>query len=363
VSDIILKVGGKSYTGWAGISLSMGIDQVSGVFSLSIADKLSQWNIRMGDECIVELAGEKLLTGYVEDMPIDYDATKHSASIMGRDKAGDLVDCSFDGSASELRNQSVRNIISTLCEPYGISLVVDSSVTEQANFKIDESFTIDPGEEVFGIIGRLCRMKGILPISYGDGNLTLTRAATGRRATDTLELGVNVLNGRIEQSDRERFSRYIVIGTDVGRDSLTPEEIAGPSGEATDEVISRFRPMIINAETKMNAKVARERAHWEARLRAGRSRTIEYTLQGWTQSDGKPWPLNSLVRVKDSFLQIDDTLLIYRVGFLLNEEGTLTRLGVTNREAFELIEEPVTKISSKFDIRDLWETAPPKPGG
>ncbi len=342
MSDIVLKIDGKEFTGWTGATVEKSLFHMSGAFGLTATDifpgNAEKWGLGMGDECEVIIDDQTLITGYIEDIPILYDAISHNIQIGGRDKTGDLVDCSFVGTSTEWLEQTVGNIIENLCLPFGIQVNIDDSAAAQVNTKIadDISFKINEGESTFDTIFRLCKMKGILPVSYGDGRLVLTRTGT-EKVNDFLELGKNVLSGNIDQSNKERFQTYIVRGQGEKTFWNKVEDISS-KGEATDNIIKRYRPFVILSESKTVSGSALDRAEWERNTRAGKSRIIEYEVQGWTQSNGEVWPLNALVKVKDDFLGIDGkTLLIASISFSLDSDsGSRTRLTLVHPKTHAL---------------------------
>ena len=340
-NEITLKVNGKSYGGWTSATVEKSLFNLTGAFGLAATDiypgQLRKWEIKLGDQCTVQINKQTIITGYIEDIPISYDATSHNIQFGGRDKTGDLVDCSFDGDANEWDRLNIISIIRKICDPFGISVAVDYSVINRFNVPWPENFVANEGDTAFDLISKLCKMNGILPVSYGDGYLTLTRVGTSRgvqnKAHDVLELGRNVKSGSIEQSNKDRFQTYIVKGQGVGNDDKTEALVyTGPTGRKIDSVINRYRPIVIFTETECDEGRCLERAKWEANLHAGLSRRLEYEVQGWTQSNGKVWPLNALVQVKDNFLGIKNKeLLIAALSFNIDSStGTVTKITVVD---------------------------------
>lgn len=356
MSNIRLKVNGLSYGGWTSVRVSQSMDQICGSFGFSSSDKYpgkpSNWQMSLGDYCEVEVEGTVICSGYIDDFPISYDANSHSIQISGRDKTADLVDCSFVDPTNSVKgewlNQTVLKLIQNICNPFDISVVVDSSVSSDLTGTV-KRFSANQGDTAFDSILRLCKHKAVLPLSYGDGKLTLTRAGV-KRAVNTLELGINILSGDLSQSNKERFSKYIVKGTGNEDESLDLPSITEPFGEATDEVITRYRPIIIIAEGEITTGDCQKQARFEARNRAGRSRSIDYVVQGWLQSNKKPWEINSIVRVKDTNFSIDETKLISAIDFSYDDSsGELTTLTLVDKEAYELREEPIKLIDTDYD--------------
>ena len=357
-NDIILKVNGKSYGGWTSAIVEKSMFHMAGAFGFSATDifpgQAVKWDIKLGMECTVEINGQTIITGYIEDIPIDYDATSHNIQFGGRDKTGDLIDCSFDGDNTEWNKLSVLKVCEQLCNPFKINVVADLTVKTEANKKWPDSVKADEGSTVFDLIFDMCKVRAILPVCYGDGKLTLTRAQTNNKVHDHLELGKNIKRGRIEQSNKDRFQTYIVKGQGAGNDNKDLYSTVSPGGRRTDDVIDRYRPIVIFTETKCDEGRCLERAKWEANIRAGKSRRLEYELQGWTQSNGEVWPLNSMVQIRDSMAGINDReLLIAGLSFNFDSEsGTTTKMIVVDPNTFDLIALP-EKIKTGFDWGDL----------
>ena len=360
--EIILKVAGKNYGGWTKAIIEKSLYQMTGTFGLTTTNifpgNFRKWDFAMGDKCQVAIDDQILITGYVEDILISYDATNHNIQIAGRDRTGDLVDCSFISEPEGgWEGQKIINVIRALCDPFDIDVVVNDSVTVQANAKTTcNTFKINEGETVFDSIMRLCQMQGILPVSYGDGKLTLT--GTGiERTKDNLELGKNIKSGSIEQSNRDRYQTYIVKGQGKKQKGFFKSLASTdqPKGEYTDNLITRYRPFVILAESSGEQADFQKRAEWECVNRAGKSRNIYYEVQGWTQSNGKVWPLNTLVLVKDPFLEINKDLLIANVRFSIdNDSGTMTELTITHPKSVELPPyNPTEEISTGIDFKAI----------
>jgi prophage tail gpP-like protein len=339
--EITLKVRGQLFTNWTAVMLEKSMYQMVGSFGLATTDlypaEAKKWNIALGDECIVEINNQKVITGYIEDVQIDYDAGTHNIQFKGRDKTGDLVDCSYNEKLKEFQGLSVKKIIEKMCLPFNIDVVVDSSVTSEANSILPGSFKVNEGDTVFDLIMAICHMKAILPVSYGDGKLTLTQTGIKYKTNDILVSGKNILKGSFIQSNKDRFETYIIKGNDTGADTKSISDFSSAVGAFTDKAITRYRPITIFAETKCDRSSCLKRAEWEMNKRAGSSRILEYEVQGWTQSNGKLWPLNAMVQVKDAILGINETLLISALFFTVNESGSVTKLKVVHPKAFSTL--------------------------
>ena len=355
-NNIELKINGLVYDGWLGVSVNKSLFNMTGTFGLSGTDifpeDFTKWGFSIGDECKIEIDNQTIVNGYIEEIPISYDSEGHDIQISGRDKTCDLVDCSFIETTNEWKGRSIAQIITALCDPFGIDVVVDDSVSTEANQEPKETFKAQMGMTIFEMIRPMLDIKGILPVSYADGKLTLTRTGIDK-TNDSLELGKNILSGSINQSFIDRFNLYIVKGQGIGNDDKDVPSYTGPEGQYEDEVILRYRPIIILPDNEINSSECVKRAKWEATNRAGQSTYVDYVVQGWIQSNGDVWPLNSLVQVKDSFLGINSTMLIASVLFECNNDsGKITRLSLVSPETFDY--NPTRNTTKEIQSKSSW---------
>lgn len=360
MSDIKLKINGKEYTGWQSIQTDSSLDNFTSTFGFSCSDKFpdkpDKWKIKIGDSCEVLIDSHIIVTGFIDEINPAYGENSHSISMLGRDKTGDLVDCSYlqDSTTqiNEWKDLSVENIIKALIKPFGIDLEVDPSVASDVSKIVGDKFKVDEGQTVFNLIDPLLKQYGILGISTGNGKLTLTRAGT-IKTNDSLEFGVNIKSARFIQSNLERFSLYRVYGQGHGNDNKTISDFRACSGENPDTAIKRFRPFVILSEKATTNAICKDRAVWESQNRAGKSRAVEYEVQGHVQSNGEVWPLNGLVPVLDSFFDINITMLIAGITFVVDDSvGTITRLKLVHPNTYNLLPSSLTQTSdfiNQFD--------------
>jgi prophage tail gpP-like protein len=294
------------------------------------------WPINPGDACTVAIDDQVLITGYVDDANVQFDARYHALDVVGRDAAGDLVDCSVDSAPGHWKNQTIAQIIADLCRPYkpsGLTVTAQTDVGAPL-----EKFGVQEGEAVFDAIERACRYRGVLPVSSGTGGIWLVKPGT-ERVPVALEEGKNILVGQKLSSMRDRFQNYTVKGSDAGTDDSIPEQNSGPSAGAEDKNVKRYRPLVVIAENPCDTAQLKKRAIWEAAVRRGRADRIVITVQGWTHPGGV-WMFNKLVPVKSPGLKTDRELLIVAVNFSRDEQGTFTSLELCDPEGLTPLEIP-----------------------
>lgn len=329
MSKIQLNLNGTAYTGWTRLSLVRSVETISGRFDIDLTDK-RPFPVPRGGAVELFLYDNLIITGYTDTLQIDVAATEHGLSISGRDKTGDLVDCSALVESQEMINVTLREVVEAVIEPFGIKAIFETDPPE-----IFKKFSFQE-ETVFEAIERACRLRGVLASSNEKGEVVIQKY--GQRRTNTgLALGVNVLSARATFNDADRFSVYKVYGQQSGDDDTGPDASTKPEGQARDLAVKRNRPKIIIAEGNVDNGIAQQRAEWEAAIRAARAVSVEVVVPGWTEvPGGNLWRENSLVRTTLEPLGIDGDMLIKEVGFTLDDRnGEKTRLMLVRPDAYE----------------------------
>jgi prophage tail gpP-like protein len=335
--DVVLTVGGKQYAGWKEVEIRRGIEQVAGTFVLSVSERWAgqneMWPIRHGEECTLSVDGEILITGYVDDLLPFFDAQQHGVTVVGRDKTGDLVDCSAVSNSGQWQGRTLLQVAQDIAKPFEIAVRAETDVGKPFT-----TAALQEGETAFEALERAARMRGVLLISDARGGLSIARAGAERIAT-ALAQGENILSARASFSMRDRYSSYICKGQNIGFDESTPDQNAQPKGTAQDTGVQRYRPLIIVAENVSDAKGLKDRAIWEAAVRLGRSARPQITVQDWRHTDGL-WLPNYLVPVRCPYLYLDAEMLIVAVTYRLNDNGTTAEIELCRPEAFKMLPTP-----------------------
>lgn len=338
MSDVSLFVGSKIFEGWKTIRFTRSMTSLAATFSLTVSDKwkndIPARQIKKGNRCKIEVDGQAVLTGWIDDVKPTHGPETHSITIEGRSSTSDLVDCSAGTHTTEWKGQTLLQIVASACKPFGISVVAKTDVGEKF-----PSESVQIGETVFELIDRLCRQRGIMAMADALGGVILTRASA-THSGGSLELGVNIHKASGTDSARDRFSEYIVKGQQRSSTFLTAEQAAGPEAIIKDPAVSRYRPLIILAEAQGDIARLQKRATFERNTRAGKSLSAVITATSWISAAGKVWEPNTLVQAKDKLIDVDDDYLISSVEYLKGEDGTLANINITYPAAFDLIDFP-----------------------
>ncbi|WP_240222854.1 phage baseplate assembly protein [Rheinheimera hassiensis] len=344
MEEIVLKAGGQIYQGWTKIGVTRSLDAMSGSFDLELTWKWQgseqQYKkfvepIRQGQACTVDIGGERVITGYVDDWVPSYDETTVTISVSGRDKTADLVDCSIDYPSGQFNNQTLTQIADVVCNPFGIKVIVNADVGEPF-----QRIQIEQGETPHELLSRLAKQRGVLLTSDTFGNLVITRAGK-EKAGVSLILGENIKAARGRFSWRQRFSNFTVkaAGAAHGKDWDTAalSTVGGIKADVKDSEIGRYRPMIIVNEEITTAEGAARRGQWERQRSIGKSNTAEYTVTGWRiPQTGKLWNINTIVPVIDEILGLDEEMLILSIMFSEDDAGRLAVISVVRPDAMDI---------------------------
>lgn len=337
MADLQLVVGGQVHEGWNRIRVHLGLEEASGTFDLGVSERWSREvapiEVRPQDACAVKIAGETLITGFVDAVDNGYDARSHQVSVRGRDAAADLVDCSAQHAKGEWRNVDVAQIARDVAAPYGVKVSVAGDVG--APFP---AFAIEPGETVYACIERAARQRGVRILSDGKGGLVIGAKPATASGASLIE-GENLLSASAANDASERYSKYVVKGQCAGNDETNGAAAAQIKATAEDKGVKRARTLIIIDEDQGDAAGFTRRAKWEASTRGARGLTVNCRVQGWTHAGGL-WRVNTTVPFRSPTLRLDRELLVRDVDFVVDEGGTFTDLVLTIPEAYSLLPMP-----------------------
>ncbi|MDT7496267.1 contractile injection system protein, VgrG/Pvc8 family [Citrobacter koseri] len=338
MNNVELKVDGKIFSGWTSVTVNRSIETMAGYFDLGVNVQTSTdlSSLAPGKPFTLSIDGQTVITGYTDGRRRQMGADSMKITIAGRDKTADLIDCAAIYKGGQWRKRTLEQIARDLCQPYGVA--VRWELTDAESAAPFTSFTLDHSETVYEALGRAARARGVLITSNAAGDLVFTRADESH--SDRLVLGENLLSVDFDEDYRDRFSEYTVKGHGrsngkVG-DTVDARTIASQKGTATDSGITRYRPMIILADSKIDAQSATARALREQRRRLAKSVTFEAQLDGWTRSNGQIWMPNILAEIDASKFAIQTgPLLVSKVVLTLDDrEGVKTTLTLAPRDGF-----------------------------
>lgn len=335
--QFIVRIDEKAYTLAEGFSFTRDLKLATSSFEIRLIDPdLSLIKaFRPGVDCSIEIDGRVLVRGFLDALALD-DTNGHVYTYTGRDRAGDLIDCSavFSNGGFERTNIGLEAAVKDVLKPFNMPLTVSGDPG-----KPFPRLSITPGDTVFQFIEQTCKYRALFPLSDGVGGLILT-GVSDIKSPGALVVGPggNVKSRQATIDHRDRFSSVTVKGQADGAEfgEAEAETLSGGEGKASDPDIRRHRPLILQAEREGYDLDLRGRAEWEVRHRRFAGVEIIYTVPGWEAAPGEFWTINTLVPVRDPQLQIARDMLIRSVALTRDESGTQAQIGVAPAEAYDL---------------------------
>ncbi|KGE77401.1 phage baseplate assembly protein [Halomonas salina] len=346
MSELALIVDGTRHLGWKEVAIRRGLDQMADSFEVTLSEKWSESaeprRLRTGQPVVVEIDGEPVITGYIDDVLPSYDAKRHELVVAGRSKTADLVDASSTATPWET-SQTLLQVARRVAEPFGIEVVAEVDVGAPLR-----SLEIEPGQTYGEALMQIASYRALLMVADARGRLVITRPPRERLATE-LALGENIRRARGRFSDRDRFGTVIVQGQGAASDGWFGTAASAPEGRAKDPGITRHRPTLVLCDTSTDSASCRQKAEWEIRRRWGQSRGVTYTVAGWRHQDGL-WRPGDLVPIRDPWLGLETEWLISEVQQLLDERGERSEIRVVPPSAYDLQAQPEPEQESS----DVW---------
>ncbi|MES2615432.1 MAG: hypothetical protein V4591_08460 [Bdellovibrionota bacterium] len=328
--SVTLKTNDKVFFGFLTAEIERSLKAVSGHFALNYTDKWSGQNtafqLRAGDECVLELDGETAITGIIDTVEADLAGGSRHLSVTGRDRTGNLVDSGTLLSQKTFKGVSLKSMAEKLAAPFDVSV---SSNSEAAN-RFIETITYQYNETIWEMINRLAQYQGVLVYPDAQGGIIFSDVSN--IVGETLDEKKNILEVNTRTDASEKFQKYIVVSH-----SGTPErKISTVRAEAIDNSVSapRCKIVIISKNTDKNG--AQARANWEMALHTAKSFHANVTLAGWKNSSGKIWQINTQVYLTAKSVGVEGNFLIESTKFLLEpERGMITQLTLVLPDAYK----------------------------
>jgi len=224
MSNIAITIGENRLSGWKSGRVVSSLLTLADSFELSgFAAFGEDVPIRADDECIVDLEGDQIITGYLDEVRISVNG---NLTLTGRDKTRDLVDC--QAITTSFLNQSVLSIIQAIAGDYGITASGDSGAT------IDQ-FVISRDELAADAIVRLLTNYGMIITSDAEGNIVVSDPGGFTTSELAISEGVNIKEAVGVFGGNKRFSRVEAIGQNY----LTPGFSASANGLSTTTRLRR----------------------------------------------------------------------------------------------------------------------------
>lgn len=328
-AKITVIVNGVAYEGWLQSEVDRNLEALCGTFSIPVS--LVPGNppaIKRQDAVQIKISDRVVLTGYVLAAEPFYRKGDCGMRITGRSRTGDLVRCSAIYKGGQWRSAKIDRIIKDIVQPFGLEVKVDTDIGDAV-----QDFKLSHGETALDAVARAARLRGVLVTSDDAGRVLLTKAGA-QRFKGAIVRGHNVISMEGIGSDEERHSEYTAYGQS---NTVADFETArGLKASAKDDEITRYLPLVINADGNTTQAELATLVKHTARVRRGHAYGFRYQVEGWT-FEGEPWPLNQRVPIYDDVAGLDGAEWLI-CGVKQNcdlKEGDVTDLTVRPIEAYD----------------------------
>lgn len=146
--------------------------------------------------CTVTHNGETLLTGYILSQDFGSSPKAEMVSISGYSLPGVLEDCEIPTKLYPLQSDgiSLKNITERLIQPFGLKLVVDSSVASLVNSTF-KTTAASESQTVKSYLSEMASQKNVVMSHDENGNLLFTKAKTYQNPIIDFNVPVNGMPG------------------------------------------------------------------------------------------------------------------------------------------------------------------------
>lgn len=331
----------RELSGWTRLRVTRSCERFPSDFELTATEVFPGRSMDVivapGDECVLMLDNDPVITGYVDRVTPSISADSHEIHITGRGKCEDLLDCAAIWPNCQMANVSAFTIAKSLATAYNINVSCDVP-----DLLIIPQLNVSPLETVFDVVERVARYSALLVYEDRSGNMVLARAGTEAMASGVQE-GVNIEAATASRSMDRRYSHITAQLT--GSNNMSDlSSLLAPHFTATDPNVPRRRERVIIAECgELGWDVGKQRALWEVAWRRGRAEVIRVTVDNWRDIEGSLWEPNKLIDVLIPSLKVSgdqagtvaQRMMIADVTFTLDESGTHAELTLMPPEAFE----------------------------
>lgn len=325
-TDISVKLNGRRYSFWKSANIHVAIGEFAREVTLTVSDSMeavsTAGDLKMGSAISVICDDNTVLTGYIDDVSVNYGATAHSITMRARSKTCDLVDCSFKGDA-QFNGQSAYKTIIDICRPFGIKVIWKCK-----DWTIGEMNT-NVGDTCAGIITEICKRGGVFYTDDANGNLIITDLAADASVLTVYnkpsEKLSNVISASAKFSSRDRFSEYTVESQDTAQDGDETAEYAYmASSTVKDPGIKRYRPKIVIAQTNQDSGADFNSAQQEYMAAIAGAADFQYKVNGWKDDLGNILHGGTFVAVEDEFAHVNNRLIAKSVDLTISDRAGCT---------------------------------------
>lgn len=358
---IEFEINGTKYTDFISAAVNLSMASLANDFRFVSSSVNSFPPFKQGDEISAIVDGERMMTGYIDEISGTEAGGVYEITYSGRDKTGDLIDSQID-IIDDIRSDglTLKTLIGKVLSHLGLSISVIDEYSPAA-FNLAEDFiSPQPGESAIGFLLKYARKRQALLSTDGDGNIVITQSSPTDPG-DALQSAVgsnsnNVISQNWAIDSRKAFNRYVHRGQldlralNFGGETDIATAI-NQGAEVTYSPSRTGRQRVIVEDGGYSTAQLRSRALWSRQF--GIAGALRYTcaVKGHQRPSDGVWRENTLAQVVADAANINEKMLIESVTFTQgNEIPTITTLQLVDKRAY-------TTDSKRLNRRQAGESA------
>lgn len=329
--NVILN--GIPFAGWKKVKISQSFDKATGECSLTVSPQPGNpLPADVGSPASVILAGQPVITGYVNSTNASHDWGSHDIEFEIRDKTNDLI-ASTVGPGLEFKPPvKLKQVAEGTLKHMGLS---DIKVIDKANPRQFEQ----GGELPIATLDQFghdwldgwARKRQVVLNTDGKGNLVIDRNQKRRGPGALIKMFEdsplnNVEKAQYQNTDHGRHNEVNCAGQKSTNDPYWESRPKGDEpaqsnplsenvGKGMDDSVRPQRKLHYRARHGMQGESPKDAAKWRANLARARNYTYTAVVSGFEMAPGQLWWPGFVIPVRDDHFLLADELFIKSVDF------------------------------------------------
>lgn len=361
-----LEVNGVQYENFESASCEIRLDALSNTFSFeAVAAEGEPLPFKGGDPCKVLVDDELVLTGSIEIIEVNYNASDHRIFVQGRDKTGDLLDSTLNPIPDIRAPITLKSLVEKVLTQINLDIDVIDEVSPEIFNKAEDIASPEAGDNAFKFLEKYSRKRQVLLTSDADGNIVIA-TNSGESVSGAIQhiIGAgdnNVLASSFSFDTTGRYNIYrfasqlnpVALNAAGETDLAT---VVNQSGGASDPNVRIGRQLILVSEAPSSDSPSESRAQWEADIRRARGLVYAATVSGYrvdnTDDSSDLWQVNKIYQIIDDYLGKQERMLCNSVTYTLDlTTGQQTSLGFVDETTYTLsLSKPLTSETASSVI-------------
>ncbi|UGY12528.1 hypothetical protein HAP48_0001960 [Bradyrhizobium septentrionale] len=337
----VLEVNGQKFEDWESVWVQHRWADSFTYFRFTAAERdpiinkkggpfplIAKLQFKPGDQCTIDLAGQRAVSGYIETRQVAYDAHAHGVMLIGKSATAWAARSSVDTKTGNFDKKNIVQVAQEVISSYGVGLKV-IGLPDMTPF---DKLQNEKGELVWDFLERIARPRGVVMGSDSQGNFLLIGDHSGAVVAQLVE-GQNIKSCQCVITHEHTYTEYRVDGQAPASDDnsgTAASELTGKVGGSSPV----FSKLITAAEqpVKTQAEI-QARAKNESVWHEGTTIQATIVVQGWLRDGSSLWRAGDDVFVYSPMAMLNNNMKMQNCTFTQdNNTGTLTTLDLVNPE-------------------------------